>query len=88
MSIQFIDNQVTQQCIKFKVNGKVINVTLTRNFCTWDLKGLEEMNLSFEELTEICKLIYSNRMITRSEDIVIHLKDSESIRFTKTKVLR
>lgn len=86
MAIQLINDVITQHHLKFKINGKDIGVTLTRNsrnFCNWDLKGLEKINLNFEEITEICKLIHLYRIINGCEYIVVHLKDGETININR-----
>lgn len=82
MDIQLINDVITQHHLKFKINGKDIGVTLTRNFGmfgNWDLKGLEEINLNFEEIIEICELIHLYRIINGCEYIMVHLKDGETI---------
>lgn len=76
-TIQLICPEIIQYRLKFKVNDKDVNITLTKSFCTWHFKILEGRKLNLEEIDEICNLIYAERIICGSDRIRIHFNDNE-----------
>lgn len=77
MAIEFNYLETTRQKIWFKLDDEDVAITLTKDFLSWKLTIPEEKKLSIEELIDICKLIYSKKVIAKGEHIKIILDSNK-----------
>ena len=80
MAIEFNYLETTRQKIWFKLDDEDVAITLTKDLLSWEFTIPEGKKLSIEELIDICKLIYSKKVINKGESIKI-IFDSKDYAF-------
>ena len=72
MAINFYFSEITQHRVEFYTDtNALIVITLTKDCDAWDLGIVKETELTVEEIIEICKIVYSQKVIDENDCIVI-----------------
>ena len=70
MTIELTYTEITQKTVRFAIDGKEVEVSLTKEMFEWNFSIIrKEKELTVKELTEICKLIYSEGVL-KAEDCI------------------